>query len=238
MTEDARKKVLLSWSSGKDSAWALHELRQQSRLMVVGLIATINEQFDRVAMHAVRTTLLQQQAESVGLPLRLVRLPFPCSNEVYEERMSALICAAQAEGIEGIAFGDLFLADVRQYRERMMEGTGIAPLFPLWGRPTHELAREMIAGGLRAQITCIDPRILPAALAGREYNSDFLDALPPGVDPCGENGEFHSFAFDGPMFSHPVAFSVGETVERDGFIFTDLLPMFDTATNCPDSARS
>ncbi len=228
MTQGARKKVLLSWSSGKDSAWALHVLRQQSELEVVGLISTINEQFDRVAMHAVRTTLLQQQAESVGLPLRLVRLPFPCSNEVYEERMSALVSAAQVEGIEGIAFGDLFLADVRQYRETMMAGTGIAPLFPLWGLPTAELAQEMIAGGLRAQITCIDPRLLPAALAGREYNRDFLAELPPGVDPCGENGEFHSFAFNGPMFSCPVAFNVGETVERDGFIFTDLLPANDT----------
>ncbi len=232
MTEGAKKNVLLSWSSGKDSAWALHVLRQQSELEVVGLIATINEQFDRVAMHAVRTTLLQQQAEIVGLPLRLVRLPFPCSNEVYEERMSALVCAAQADGIEGIAFGDLFLADVRQYRERMMAGTGIAPLFPLWGRPTAELAREMIAGGLRAQITCIDPRLLPVSMAGREYNRDFLEALPPEVDPCGENGEFHSFAFDGPMFSRPVAFNVGETVDRDGFIFTDLLPVIDTAMAC------
>lgn len=176
-------------------------------------------------MHAVRTTLLRRQAESAGLPLLLVKLPFPCSNEVYEERMRALIAAAHADGIEAISFGDLYLTDVRQYRERMMEGTGIAPLFPLWGRPTAELAREMIAGGLRARITCIDPRCLPASLAGREYNSDFLEALPRGVDPCGENGEFHSFAFDGPMFSRPVGFTVGETVERDGFIFTDLAPV-------------
>jgi uncharacterized protein (TIGR00290 family) len=220
----ARKRVLLSWSCGKDSAWALHVLRQRAELEVVGLLSTINEEFDRVAMHAVRTSLLQQQAEGAGLPLRLIKLPFPCSNEVYEERMGELIGAARAEGIDGIAFGDLFLAEVRQYREKMMAGTGIAPLFPLWGQPTAELARAMIAGGLRAQITCIDPRCLPVTLAGSEFNDAFLQALPAGVDPCGEKGEFHSFAFAGPMFSRPVEFAVGQTVERDGFIFTDLLP--------------
>jgi len=218
-----RKRVLLSWSSGKDSAWTLRELRQRSDVEVAGLLTTINEQFDRVAMHAVRTDLLRRQAESVGLPLRLVSLPFPCGNDVYEERLRGAIGAARADGIEGIAFGDLFLTDVRQYRERMMEGTGIAPLFPLWGRPTAELAREMTEGGLRARITCVDPRRMPASLAGKEYNGDFLGALPDDVDPCGENGEFHSFAFDGPMFNRPVEFAIGETVERDGFIFTDLL---------------
>jgi uncharacterized protein (TIGR00290 family) len=218
-----RKRVLLSWSSGKDSAWALHMLRQRSDVEVAGLLTTINEQFDRVAMHAVRTELLRRQAEGVMLPLRLISLPFPCSNEIYEERLRVAIGAAQADGIEGVAFGDLFLTDVRQYRERMMEGTGIAPLFPLWGRPTDQLAREMIDGGIRAQITCIDPNHLPATLAGREYNADFLKALPDGVDPCGENGEFHTFAFDGQMFNRPVEFAIGETVERDGFIFTDLL---------------
>lgn len=220
-----RKRILLSWSSGKDSAWALRSLRQQSEVEVVGLLTTINEQFDRVAMHAVRTELLRRQAESAGLPLRLISIPFQCDNAVYEERMRAAIGAAQSDGIEGIAFGDLFLADVRQYREKMMEGMGITPLFPLWGRPTAELAREMISGGLRARITCIDPRCLPATMAGREYNDDFLKALPDGVDPCGENGEFHSFAFDGPMFNRPVECAVGDTVERDGFIFTDLAPV-------------
>jgi uncharacterized protein (TIGR00290 family) len=220
-----RTRILLSWSSGKDSAWALYSLRQHPDIEVAGLLTTVNEQFDRVAMHAVRTDLLRRQAESVGLPLRLVSLPFQCSNEVYEERMRVAIGAAQSDGIEGIAFGDLFLTDVRRYREKMMEGTGITPLFPLWGRPTAELAREMTTGGLRAQITCVDPRCLPATLAGREYNDDFLKALPAGVDPCGENGEFHSFAFDGPMFNRPVEFTVGDTVERDGFIFTDLAPV-------------
>lgn len=224
MTKQSKQRVLLSWSSGKDSAWALHVLRQQAELEVVGLLSTINEEFDRVAMHAVRTELLRQQADCAGLPLRLVKLPYPCSNEIYEARMKALITGAQTEGIAAIAFGDLFLADVRQYRERMMAGTGITPLFPLWERPTAALAEEMIAGGLRAQITCIDPRVLPAALAGSEYNRQFLAALPPGVDPCGEYGEFHSFAFAGPMFSRPVACAVGATVARDGFIFTDLLP--------------
>jgi uncharacterized protein (TIGR00290 family) len=218
-------RVLLSWSSGKDSAWALYMLRQRPDIEVAGLLTTVNERFDRVAMHAVRTDLLRLQAESIGLPLRLVSLPFQCGNEVYEERVRAAMGTARADGIEGIAFGDLFLVDVRQYREKMMEGTGIAPLFPLWGRPTAELAREMTAGGLRAQITCVDPRCLPAELAGREYNDDFLKALPHGVDPCGENGEFHSFAFDGPMFNRTVEFTIGETVERDGFIFTDLVPV-------------
>jgi uncharacterized protein (TIGR00290 family) len=219
-----RKRILLSWSSGKDSAWALRSLRRHPDIEVVGLLTTVNERFDRVAMHAVRTELLRRQAESVGLPLRLVSLPFQCGNEVYEERMLAEIGAARADGIEGVAFGDLFLTDVRRYREKMLEGTGLTPLFPLWGRPTTELAREMTAGGLRAQITCVDPRCLPAALAGREYDDDFLRALPAGVDPCGENGEFHSFAFDGPMFNRPVEFTIGDTVERDGFIFTDLAP--------------
>ena len=221
---DRKKRILLSWSSGKDSAWALHVLRQQPELEVVGLLSTVNEVFDRVAMHGVRTALLRQQAESAGLPLRLVELPFPCSNEIYEERMRALIASARADEIAGIAFGDLFLPDVRQYRERMMAGTGIEALFPLWGRPTAELAREMIGGGLRAQLTCIDPRRLPPALAGSEFNETFLRALPAGVDPCGEHGEFHSFAFAGPMFRCPIDFTIGETVERDGFVFTDLLP--------------
>jgi len=217
------KRVLLSWSSGKDSAWALQKLRQQSDVDLDGLLTTINEQSDRVPMHAVRTDLLRRQAESLGLPLRLVNLPFPCDNETYEERLRAAICTAKAEGIDAIAFGDLFLTDVRHYRERMMEGTGVSPLFPLWGRPTADLAREMIDGGLRARITCVDPRCLPAAMSGREFNDDFLNALPDGVDPCGENGEFHSFAYDGPMFTHPVQFTIGETVAHDGFIFTDLL---------------
>ncbi len=221
----SRKKTLLSWSSGKDSAWALKVLREQADFEVVGLLSTITEEFERVAMHAVRKTLLHQQASSAGLPVWLVNLPFPCSNQIYEERMGAIIRAARAEGIEDIAFGDLHLAHVRQYREQMMEGTGMTPVFPLWGRPTAELAREMIAGGLRAQITCIDPRHLPSSLSGSEYNLNFVNALPPEVDPCGENGEFHSFAFDGPMFRRPIDFAVGETVERDGFVFTDLLPV-------------
>lgn len=220
-----RKKTLLSWSSGKDSAWALHILRQDSNIEVVGLLTTLNETFDRVAMHAVRNTLLQQQAAQAGLPLRLVPLPFPCSNEIYEERMRALIAQAQADGIEAIAFGDLFLTEVREYRERMMAGTGIEPLFPLWNRPTPELAVEMVGAGLRAQITCIDPRVMPERFAGREFNRDFLADLPESIDPCGENGEFHTFAFAGPMFRRPIPYQAGETVTRDGFIFTDLLPL-------------
>jgi uncharacterized protein (TIGR00290 family) len=224
MANRTKKKALVSWSSGKDSAWALHLLRRQDEFEIVGLLTTVNEEFDRVAMHAVRVPLLRRQADRLGAPLRLVRLPFPCGNEEYESRVGAAIAEAVAEGIEAIAFGDLYLADVRSYRERQLAGTGAAPVFPLWNSPTAELANEMIAGGLRAQVTCIDPRVLPAPLAGREYDREFLHALPAGADPCGENGEFHSFAFDGPMFQRPVDFTVGETVLRDGFLFTDLLP--------------
>jgi uncharacterized protein (TIGR00290 family) len=225
MVEKIGKRVLLSWSSGKDSAWALRVLRQRAEFEIVGLVTTINESCERVAMHAVRLELLRRQAASAGLPLQLVEIPFPCANGIYEERMRALIATAQAEGIAAIAFGDLYLTEVRQYRERMLAGTGIEPLFPLWARPTAALAEEMIAEGLRARITCIDPRCLPASCVGKEYDHDFLAALPAGVDPCGENGEFHSFAYAGPMFSRPIENIAGETVERDGFIYTDLLPV-------------
>ena len=220
---ETRKRILLSWSSGKDSAWALQALRMRSDIEVTGLLTTINEKFDRVAMHAVRLNLLRRQAESLGLPLRLISLPFPCGNEVYEERFCAAIDSARKEGVDGVAFGDLFLTDVRLYREKLLNGIGIEPVFPLWGSPTDKLAQAMVDGGLRAWITCVDPRCLPSTFAGREFNRDFLEALPETVDPCGENGEFHTFAFDGPMFKHPVECVVGESVERDGFIFTDLL---------------
>ncbi|MFN0124178.1 MAG: ATP-binding protein [Blastocatellia bacterium] len=222
-----KKRILLSWSSGKDSAWALHLLRGRDDLDIVALLTTVNESAGRVAMHAVRAELLHSQADCAGLPLWTVDLPWPCPNEEYEKRMRAVIARAHAAGIEAIAFGDLYLTDVREYRERMLAGTGIAPLFPLWDMPTDALAREMIAGGLRAQITCIDTRVLPATLAGAEYNAEFLAALPAGTDPCGENGEFHSFAFAGPMFSQSVAISVGETWECDGFLYTDLTPGYD-----------
>jgi uncharacterized protein (TIGR00290 family) len=218
----ALSRVAVSWSSGKDSAWSLHLLRQDPSVEVVALFTTLNQQFDRVAMHAVRRELLELQAKSVGLPLWTVPLPWPCSNEDYELRMTALCERATGEAVQAIAFGDLFLADIRAYRENQLAATGLQPLFPVWQIPTAELARSMIASGLRAKITCVDPRVLPKEFAGREFDSQFLADLPPNIDPCGENGEFHSFVYDGPGFHQPIEVSVGEIVERDGFVFADL----------------
>ena len=219
-----KPRVLMSWSSGKDSAWALHLLRQRDDVEVAGLLTTVNETFDRVAMHAVRRSLLEAQAVAAGLPLTIVGLPWPCANEEYERRMLGATSAARDAGITHVAFGDLFLEDVRAYREQRMAGTGLSPLFPLWGLDTARLARQMIEGGLRARLTTVDPRHLHRELAGRELDAAMLDALPAGVDPCGERGEYHSFCYDGPMFRHPIAVERGEVVERDGFVFADLLP--------------
>ncbi len=220
-----KPRVLLCWSSGKDSAWALHVLRQGGAVEVVGLLTTLNAAFDRVAMHAVRRTLVVAQAAAVGLPLTLVHLPWPCSNELYDAAMRAALDTAQADlGVTHVAFGDLFLEDIRAYREERLQNTGLTPLFPLWGLPTDILAREMVEQGLKARLTCIDPRHLPASFAGRTFDTGLLEDLPATVDPCGENGEFHTFAFDGPMFAHPVSAQPGEVVERDSFVFADLLP--------------
>jgi uncharacterized protein (TIGR00290 family) len=221
------RRVLLSWSSGKDSAWALHVLRAGRRFEVVGLVTTINERHDRVAMHAVRTALLDAQAAAAGLPLWKIPIPDRATNEQYEAAMNVVVERARREGIAGFAFGDLFLEDIRRYRERQLAGTGLDPVFPLWRRPTAELAREMIEAGLRAVITCVDPTKLPAEVAGREFDRALLDVLPDGVDPCGENGEFHSFAYAGPMLRSPLAIAVGERVERDGFVFADVRPSRD-----------
>jgi uncharacterized protein (TIGR00290 family) len=218
----AKPKALLSWSSGKDSAWTLHVLRQQSEYEVVGLVTTINENFDRVAMHAVRTLLLEAQAAAAGVPLWKVPLPYPCSNEQYAAVMAGVVQRARDEGVTAFAFGDLFLQDIRRYREQQLSGSGVEPLFPLWMRPTSELAREMIGGGLRAVVTCVDPKQVPASLAGRDFGLDLLGDLPPGADPCGENGEFHTFAYAGPMFRQRLDVAVGPAVERDGFVFADL----------------
>ncbi|MBW2371449.1 MAG: adenine nucleotide alpha hydrolase [Deltaproteobacteria bacterium] len=218
-----RRKTLLSWSSGKDSAWALHALRQDPAVELVGLLTTLNESFARVAMHAVRETLLERQAQAAGLPLWKIPLPYPCPNEAYERIMAGVIQRAQSEGVEAMAFGDLFLEDIRAYREHQLDGTGLEPLFPIWGIPTDELARTMVAAGLRAHVTCVDPRQLDRSFAGRVFDAQFLADLPAGVDPCGENGEFHSFATDGPMFSKRLEVQTGEVVERDGFVFADLL---------------
>ena len=220
-----KPRVLLSWSSGKDAAWVLHMLRQAWDVEVVGLLTTLSADGDRVAMHAVRRTLLEAQVRAAGLPLLAVPLPWPCSNAEYEEATArALGEARERWGITHVAFGDLFLEDVRAYRERQMAQVGLTPLFPLWGLPTRALARDMIAGGLEARLTCIDPRRLPESLAGRAFDAALLEALPPDVDPCGEAGEFHTFASAGPMFSHPVPTTLGEVVARDGFVFADLLP--------------
>jgi uncharacterized protein (TIGR00290 family) len=217
------RRCALSWSSGKDSAWCLHLLRNDPGLEVVSLITTVNEEFDRVAMHAVRRRLLDRQAEAAGVPLWVVPLPWPCSNNQYETRMREVCARAVAQGVEAIAFGDLFLADIRAYRERQLQGTGLEPLFPVWQIPTGELAGEMIAAGLKAKVTCVDPNRLAADFAGREFDAAFLADLPPQVDPCGENGEFHTFVYDGPMFQRPIPVQAGDVVERDGFVFADLL---------------
>jgi len=215
-------KVLVSWSSGKDSAWMLHRLKQNPALEIGGLLTTMNEAFDRVSMHAVRRTLLEAQARAAGIPLRTIPLPWPCSNEEYEARMRTAVSQAVDEGFTHVAFGDLFLEDVRRYREDKLSGTGLTPMFPLWGIPTPELAEEMVGGGLRAILTCVNPRHLNRSFAGREFDSALLRDLPSGVDPCGERGEFHSFAYDGPMYSAAVSVTAGEVVDRDGFVFADV----------------
>ena len=217
-----RHQLLLSWSSGKDSAWALHRLRQRGEFAVAGLLTTFNQAFDRVAMHSTRRALVEAQARAAGLTLHAVPLPWPCSNEAYESAMREACATAVAAGIDTMAFGDLFLEDVRRYREERLEGTGLTPVFPVWGLDTHQLAEEMIASGLRARIVCVDPKKLPREFAGRDFDADFLRDLPAGVDPCGENGEFHSFVYAGPMFSEPIAIESGEVVERDGFVFADV----------------
>ena len=219
-----KKKILLSWSSGKDSAWALHLLRQNSDIEIAGLLTTINTQFQRVAMHGTRHALLRAQTEAAGLPLWEIPLPWPCSNEHYELAMSSACAAAVKQEISGIAFGDLFLEDIRRYREDRLRDTGLQPIFPVWGLNTKDLISTMIDAGLRARIVCVDPAKLPTEFAGCDLDHDLLRRLPAGVDPCGENGEFHTFAYAGPMFSGPIAIESGERVTRDGFIFADVLP--------------
>jgi len=215
-------KILVSWSSGKDSAWMLHVLKQDPSIEIGGLLTTMNEQFDRVAMHSVRRRLLEAQASAAAVPLRTVPLPWPCSNEQYEQRMRAAVSQAVDEGFTHVAFGDLFLEDVRRYREEKLAGTGLTPLFPIWGIPTDQLAMTMVTSGLRSVLTCINPKHLDRSFAGRQFDRALLDDLPAGVDKCGERGEFHSFAWDGPMFKRPVDIEVGEVVDRDGFVFADV----------------
>jgi uncharacterized protein (TIGR00290 family) len=217
-----KPRLWLSWSSGKDSAWALHVLRRRDAYEICGLLTTINESASRVAMHAVRETLLERQAAAAGLPLIKVPIPHPCPNEAYEAAMTKAMDRAKDEKVSVMAFGDLFLEDVRAYRLEKLAPTGIDPVFPIWGLETGTLAREMVAAGLRAHVTCVDPNQLDPKFAGRTFDDTFLDDLPDGVDPCGENGEFHSFAYAGPMFSAPIPVTPGAVVERDGFVFADL----------------
>ncbi|MGH9358595.1 MAG: ATP-binding protein [Terriglobia bacterium] len=220
----SKQKAWVSWSSGKDSAWALEAVRQKSDVEVVALLTTVNQTHHRVAMHGVREELLEQQAQVLSLPLVQVPLPWPCPNAAYEAAMTGAIERARREGVTRMVFGDLFLEDVRRYREEKLAGTGIDPLFPLWGINTAGLARRMVEVGLRARLTCVDPKKLDRSFAGRIFDAGLLADLPPGVDPCGENGEFHTFAFAGPMFRHPIPIEAGKVVDRDGFVFADLLP--------------
>jgi uncharacterized protein (TIGR00290 family) len=224
----ARPKAWLAWSSGKDSAWSLHQVRRSGEVDVVALLTTVNRTYERVAMHAVRESLLEMQAAETGLPLVKVPIPSPCSNETYEQAMSEAMARACAQGVNQVVFGDLFLEDIRAYREEQLAACGMTPVFPLWGRDTHELAEEMIAGGLCAYLTCVDPRKLDRSFAGRTFDAGLLRALPASVDPCGENGEFHTFASAGPMYHAPISVVSGEIVERDGFVFADLMPQAAT----------
>jgi len=218
-----RPKALIAWSSGKDSAFALHEVRRAGTFDIVGALTTVTETFERVSMHGVRREILEAQLTAAQLPATIVPIPYPCPNEVYEARMSAALATAREQGVTHIVFGDLFLTDVRAYREAKLAGTGITPLFPLWGRPTAALAREMIAAGLDTRLVCVDLKALPAALAGRRFDDTLLADLPADADPCGENGEFHTCVVGGPMFTKPLDVIAGETVTRDGFAFADLI---------------
>ncbi|MGH9431719.1 MAG: ATP-binding protein [Terriglobia bacterium] len=220
----AKPKAWLSWSSGKDSAWALHTVQRQNEFEVTTLLTTVNVTHSRVAMHAVREELVRQQARALQLPLVIVPLPWPCSNAVYEEAMAQAMAEARRSGVTHMVFGDLFLEDIRKYREEKLAGTGITPLFPIWGLNTARLARDMIASGLKATVTCVDPKKLDRSFAGRQFDGALLADFPSAVDPCGENGEFHTFCCDGPMFRRPIAVARGEVVERDGFVFADVLP--------------
>jgi uncharacterized protein (TIGR00290 family) len=226
-------RVLLSWSSGKDSAWTLHVLRQQPEIEVCGLLTTINSHFQCVAMHGTRHELLKLQAAVAGLPLWEIPLPWPCSNEIYEQAMAGACKQAIGAGVSAIAFGDLFLEDVRKYRESRLRGTGLDPLFPLWGRNTRELVGETIDGGLRSRIVCLNPSKISPDFAGLDLDHELLRQLPETVDPCGENGEFHTFTYAGPMFREPIPIKSGECVTRDGFVFADVIPLMETPGRSP-----
>jgi uncharacterized protein (TIGR00290 family) len=237
----SKPKALIAWSSGKDSAWALHEVRRAGEYDVVGALTTVTETFQRVSMHGVREEILHAQHEAIGLPSVIVPIPYPCPNEIYEARMAAALDAAKRQGVTHVIFGDLFLEDVRAYREQKLAGTGIAPLFPLWQRPTDALARDMIAAGVETYLVCVDLKQLPKSFAGRRFDNSLLAELPTSADPCGEKGEFHSCVVAGPMLSRRIDVTVGETIERDGFAYTDLLippPLAGEGGRANGSARS
>jgi uncharacterized protein (TIGR00290 family) len=220
-------KAVVSWSSGKDCAFALHQVRTEGRLDVVGLLTTLNEENDRIAMHGVRKELLQMQLEALDLPAEMVMLPMPCDDETYRQRVGLAVETLRGRGVKQVVFGDLFLEDIRQYREEQMQGSGLDPVFPLWQRDTSQLCRNMVDSGLQAVVTCVDQRVLSAEYLGRQYDHQFLDDLPPDIDPCGENGEFHTLVTAGPMFSWPIAVRIGERVSRGDFAFVDVLPIGD-----------
>ncbi len=217
-------KTVMAWSGGKDSACALWRLQESGRHAVTGLLTTLTEGFGRISMHGVRQELLAAQADALDLPVYEVWIPQGASNAAYEERMGAAVSQMLADGVEAVAFGDLFLEDVRAYREKMLAPTGLEPVFPLWGAPTAALARRVIADGFRAVLACVDPRAVPAEFAGREYDEALLEDLPPEADPCAERGEFHTFVYDAPNFAAPIAITRGEVVDREGFVFADLMP--------------
>lgn len=218
-----RAKALISWSSGKDSAFALDEIRRAGEFDVVGALTTVTEAFDRVSIHGVRQEILQAQCQAAGLPLRVVPIPYPCPNVIYEARMAEAVARAVSQGITHIVFGDLFLAEIRAYRERKLAGTGLTPVFPLWERPTLPLAHAMIESGIEAYLATVDLKKLPAEFAGRKFDLRLLADLPDGVDPCGENGEFHTCVVAGPIFSRALAVAAGERVQRDGYGYCDLI---------------
>ncbi|MCI4323624.1 MAG: adenine nucleotide alpha hydrolase [Thermoplasmata archaeon] len=224
MVRAIKRRTVVSWSSGKDSAYALGRLRQDPQVELVGLLTTVTESFGRVSMHGVREELLELQSRRLGLPRFTVKIPYPCPNDVYDARMADVLRSLGSADVDTIAFGDLFLEDIRRYREVRLDGTGFRPIFPLWGENTATLARAMISGGYRAILSCVDPKALDRSFAGREFDEALLADLPPSIDPCGERGEFHTFVYDAPIFSEPIPVRRGEVVERDGFVFTDLIP--------------
>ena len=225
MSKRDKPSVVVSWSSGKDCAFALHQVKTEGQFEVVGLLTTLNQENDRVAMHGVRKELLEMQMDALGLPAEMVMLPMPCDNETYRQLIGDTVETLRGRGVQQVVFGDLFLEDIRQYREEQMQGSGLAPLFPLWLRDTGQLSREMVESGLRAVVTCVDQRALSAEYVGRQYDHAFLDELPSGVDPCGENGEFHTLVTDGPMFSAAIPVQIGKKVTRGDFVFVDVLPV-------------